>query len=216
MSSDESKEFKSLIYTRTGDDGTSGLYTGHRRKKTDIVFEALGHVDELNSTIGCARQFCIEANNGLAPFLEEIQQSLFNVGSNIGTPRNLANEIKIKRTEFDADGNCLQRLEHWIDKLDVQLPPLKTFILPSGGRAASFLHLCRSACRRAERATVALQEVPEVACDVSCVKYLNRLSDFFFVAARFASRFEGTAEVMWDKNRGTTPITIPILPKQEE
>jgi len=195
---------KSNVYTRTGDKGTSSLYNGERRPKYDDVFHALGTVDELNSSIGIANNYCKNANNGLEKHLVEIQCKLIEVGSNIATPRSASTETKLSHTSFDEAN--LELLESWIDHLDAKLPPLKHFILPSGGESAIFLHQCRSICRRAERIIVPLVE-NGIADDV-IQRYLNRLSDFFFVAARYAAKFEGQTENFYQQRRQDKPSNL--------
>ncbi|KAI8812331.1 Adenosylcobalamin biosynthesis, ATP:cob(I)alamin adenosyltransferase-like protein [Cladochytrium replicatum] len=186
------------IYTKTGDKGTSALYNGERRAKDDAVFEALGTTDELSSHLGLAREFCDESKNGISIKLEKIQCCLQDVGSNIATPRSQTkSEFKLGRTEFDKDGDLVRELERWIDEYDAQLPPLKNFILPSGGRASSALHVARSVCRRAERRVVQL--VQDNHADASVGKYLNRLSDFLFQAARYAAEHDGIEEKIYHK-----------------
>ncbi|KAJ3028092.1 UNVERIFIED_CONTAM: hypothetical protein HDU68_002477 [Siphonaria sp. JEL0065] len=185
------------IYTRTGDKGTSALYTGERRPKDDAIFEALGNVDELSSYLGLAREFCDDTNNGLSENLEKIQCILLDVGANVATPRNSASEFKRNRTEFDVDGYLVMELEAWIDELDQSLEPLKNFILPSGGKAGSTLHVARNVCRSAERKIVPL--IAENIADASVGKYINRLSDYLFTAARFAAKSEGKPERIYKK-----------------
>jgi ATP:cob(I)alamin adenosyltransferase len=187
---------KSIIYTKTGDNGVSSLYNGSRVDKADIVFEALGDVDELNAAIGVSREYCMRENNGLQDILDDIQSRLFDIGSLVATPRAESSDKKIAQTTLDRD-TILGRLENAIDTLDEQLTPLCVFILPSGGLAATSLHMARTICRRAERKVVRLhterRDVQEV------VQYLNRLSDFLFVAARYASKMEGRQETAWKK-----------------
>ncbi|KAJ3193212.1 Golgi transport complex subunit 6 [Irineochytrium annulatum] len=183
------------IYTRTGDKGTSSLYTGERRGKDDEIFEALGTTDELSSSLGLAREFCEEQTNGLPVKIDKIQCLLQDIGSNIATPRNKATEARLNKTIFDVEGKLVDELEAWIDELDAQLPPLRNFILPSGGRAASALHVCRSICRRAERRVTPI--VASGDADESTGKYLNRLSDFLFTAARYAAMKEGKTEAIY-------------------
>ncbi|KAK9768560.1 hypothetical protein K7432_000703 [Basidiobolus ranarum] len=189
---------KIKIYTKTGDKGTSSLFTGERRPKDDAIFEALGTTDELTSYIGLAREFCDEQQNGLSEKLKLVQYNIQDIGGNIATPRtsDMANQARLNRTEFDADGKLVEELEKWIDELDDKLPPLQLFILPSGGRASSSLHVARSICRRAERRVVPL--VASDSADRSTQKYLNRLSDFLFNAARFAAFKEGKEETVYN------------------
>ncbi|KAI8823676.1 Adenosylcobalamin biosynthesis, ATP:cob(I)alamin adenosyltransferase-like protein [Fimicolochytrium jonesii] len=194
------------IYTRTGDKGTSALFTGERRSKDDDIFEALGTTDELSSYLGLAIDHCQDANNGLAEKLQQVQCLLQDIGSNVATPRSNASEVRLARTEFDTDGALAVELETWIDDLDKSLPPLRNFILPSGGKAASTLHICRSICRRAERRVVPL--VKAGWADESTAKYLNRLSDFLFTAARYAAKHDGKEETIYKKFAKKAKSTI--------
>jgi cob(I)alamin adenosyltransferase len=185
------------IYTKTGDKGTSMLFNGERRNKNDEIFEALGTTDELNSNIGFAREFCIDFHTLLAERLEQTQSLLLDVGSHIATPRNQSSSGHLARTNFDEVH--VSNLERWIDEMDNELPPLKNFILPSGGKASASLHVARSVCRRAERTIVPL--VQQGSVDASVGKYINRLSDFLFMAARFVALKEGKPEVIYKKQR---------------
>lgn len=186
------------IYTKTGDQGSSSLYSGERRSKADAVFGALGDIDELNSVIGVAREYVdqLESPGLLLNQLETIQSRLLDVGSAVATPTQSSSERKLERVSF-PDGATAE-LESWIDAYSEHLPPLRNFILPSGGLAASFLHLARSVCRRAERAVVPIAE--EGATDVAVAVYLNRLSDYLFTAARYAASKEGKPEVLYKKS----------------
>ena len=123
------------IYTKTGDKGTSALYTGDRLPKDDTIFECLGSIDELNANLGLAREYIKKVPNMSTTQLEEIQARLIDVGSHVATPRTSDHEKKVAHTEFDEDH--IKNLENWIDVWDQELPPLKNFILPSGGLAAS-------------------------------------------------------------------------------
>ncbi|KAL6071172.1 MMAB protein [Balamuthia mandrillaris] len=192
-----SSQKKIKVYTRTGDKGTSSLFSGERKPKDDVVFEALGATDELNSFIGIAREYCVLSNNGLDHYLQLIQSTLLDVGSHIATPRTSHSEARLRRTEFSDE--YVDQLERWIDELDAPLPPLKNFILPSGGLSSSHLHACRSICRRAERQVVPL--VRDGLTEESVGRYLNRLSDFFFVAARYAAHRDGAKEVIYKKEQ---------------
>ncbi|KAF9903843.1 hypothetical protein EC991_003254 [Linnemannia zychae] len=195
---------KSMLYTRTGDKGESSLYNGERRVKTDRIFEALGAVDELNSAIGIAHHYCRKSENGLAEQLIEIQCNLQDIGSNIATPRNDASETQLRNTAFD-EGH-IEKLEGWIDTLDYKLPPLRNFILPSGGESSIFLHQARSICRRAERTTIPVVEANDA--DESVLKYLNRLSDYLFAAARSAAKHEGLEENVYKKAKSGREASI--------
>ncbi|KAJ3123825.1 hypothetical protein HK098_001615 [Nowakowskiella sp. JEL0407] len=193
MDAKAEEQRKLKIYTRTGDKGTSALYTGERRSKDDVVFEALGTVDELNSFLGLAGEYCDDPKFELSNKLEKVQSLLQDVGSNIATPRKSerSSDLKLSKTAFDEEGLLTKELEDWIDELDAKLPPLKNFILPvsvfagepdqfliillctqSGGKLASTLHVARSVCRRAERRIVPLREIGGV--DESVSKYVNR------------------------------------------
>eukprot|EP01088_Endostelium_zonatum_P007492 TRINITY_DN1977_c0_g1_i1.p1 TRINITY_DN1977_c0_g1~~TRINITY_DN1977_c0_g1_i1.p1 ORF type:complete len:147 (-),score=31.24 TRINITY_DN1977_c0_g1_i1:294-734(-) len=144
-----------------------------------------------------AREHCIVSGNGLDEKLEKIQSLLLDVGSCVATPPSTASERKLERTSFNED--YVKQLEQWIDEIDKQLPPLKNFILPSGGLSSSSLHVARSVCRRAERSVVPLVRSGDVPDSVG--RFLNRLSDFFFVAARFAAQKDGKEEVIYKKSQ---------------
>jgi len=202
------------IYTKSGDGGTSSLYNGERRDKTNRVFHALGDCDELSSLIGIAREFVAELaehdkKDAIASTLEWVQSRLLDVGSCIATPAT-SSEARLWRTEFSA--RHTQILEDRIDELDAELPSLTMFILPSGGMAASHLHVARCVCRRAERSTVALDDDVDDVDDVGNVDdekrntslasvktFLNRLSDYLFTAARMCAVIDGRPEVTYRK-----------------
>ncbi|KAI8141174.1 Adenosylcobalamin biosynthesis, ATP:cob(I)alamin adenosyltransferase-like protein, partial [Fennellomyces sp. T-0311] len=188
------------IYTKTGDKGTSSLYNGERRDKDDLIFEALGKVnDSKGKSNRLALEFCEEQSNvmGLCEQIQWVQCCLQDIGSNIATPREQSNEQRLARTAFDAEGKHVAQLEHWIDAMDTELPRLTQFILPSGGRASASLHVARSVCRRAERRVQPLTRAR--LCDDSTSIYLNRLSDFLFTAARYAALKQGKAEKVYKK-----------------
>mmetsp|Transcript_11705 Transcript_11705/g.17734 ORF Transcript_11705/g.17734 Transcript_11705/m.17734 type:complete len:235 (+) Transcript_11705:52-756(+) len=186
---------KSPLYTRTGDKGTSMLYSGERRSKRDPVFEALGNQDELNAIIGISRELCEGKENGLEDMLVDIQSRLFDVGAAIATPPQGSSANKQARTQFDS--RHTEQLEKWIDILDSALPPLRNFVIPSGGLCSTHLNLARSVCRRTERSVVPLLE--EGQTDPEVYRYLNRLSDFLFAAARTAAYKENKEEIIWRK-----------------
>ncbi|CAL1536174.1 unnamed protein product [Lymnaea stagnalis] len=182
------------IYTRTGDKGTSMTFTGVRKPKDDTVFNALGSTDELSSAIGLAAEHCRDAGHTVEEKLQLIQCVLQDVGSNIATPFSSAREAHLKQVQFN--NKVTHELELWIDEMSAELPPLKNFILPSGGKAACSLHLARSICRRAERCMTPLVRDKEI--DEETLRFVNRLSDFLFIAARYCAMKEGREEkVYW-------------------
>jgi cob(I)alamin adenosyltransferase len=178
------------VYTRTGDDGTTGLGGGQRVPKDSRRIEAYGTVDELNSAIGAARSF------GLAPELDTalavVQNELFHLGSDLC----ILEADKATRPVPRIEARHVEALEKLMDKLSESLPPLENFVLPGGCPGASWLHLCRTVCRRAERVAVTLAREEPVGEFV--VRYLNRLSDALFVMARFENRARGVPDVLWD------------------
>ncbi|CAM9825750.1 unnamed protein product [Ectocarpus sp. 12 AP-2014] len=186
---------KSFLYTRSGDKGTSQLYNMDTRPKSDPSFEALGNMDELNASLALAVAHSELARNGLSEMLVAIQSLIIDASALVATPRDSSSARKINRTGFPTW--CTDQLEACIDELDARTPPLKTFIVPGGGLAASHLHLARCVCRRAERSLQPLlgtgQGVEEVA------RYINRLSDLLFAAARYASVVDGKPERPWKK-----------------
>ncbi|CAH1801401.1 unnamed protein product [Owenia fusiformis] len=183
------------IYTKTGDKGTSATFTGERRIKDDIIFDALGSNDELSCAIGLAREFCLDEGHDFVHQLETIQCILQDVGSSIATPKSSARESHLSLTEFTSEN--VKDLETWIDHYTSQLPPLQNFILPSGGKCSASLHLARAVCRRTERRVVPLMRHGEM--DSAPVKYLNRLSDYLFTIARYAVLKEGKTEQIYRK-----------------
>ena len=176
------------IYTKTGDAGTTSLFGGERVRKDALRIAAYGTVDELNAFAGFAAVSCDDAV--IREYLNEIQQVLFVLGSDLATPLEEAN-AKVPRVE----ARHVDRLEESIDALEAQLDPIRFFILPGGSDTAARLHLCRTVCRRAERETVALAAADRI--NPVDVQYLNRLSDFFFVLSRYANHTAGTEEIRW-------------------
>ncbi len=176
----------SKIYTRTGDKGTTGLGDGRRVAKNDLRIEAIGCADELNSLIGLIIAQGVPAN--IEQHLTLIQHRMFDLGGELAMPGYTA-----------LTGERITQLEEQLDALNADLPPLEEFILPGGNLAAAHCHHARTVCRRAERrlTTLAGQEVEEVS--ENALKYLNRLSDYLFVAARTLARMEGGAEIYWSK-----------------
>lgn len=180
----------SKIYTRTGDEGTTGLGDGARVKKFSPRIHALGEVDELNTTLGLLLAESLP--DTLARRLLEIQHDLFDLGGELSIPG---------MTLLPAD--AIARLEAQIDEYNDELPPLKEFILPSGSRRVAACHFARAVCRRVERAVVELADAEPVSQTV--LQYINRLSDLLFVLARTLARQELGKEVMWDRSRFRAP-----------
>lgn len=181
------------IYTRTGDDGTTGLATGARVPKDHPQVESYGAVDELNSALGgaLAAGLCAE----VATPLRRIQSELFNLGGMLALLG--ADPAHLPPRPLIQDGH-VRTLEKECDALNRDLGPLKEFLLPGGTPAAAWLHLARTTCRRAERKLVALTRTVPVPPEYT--HYLNRLSDLLFIMARFENRARGVADVLWDKS----------------
>jgi cob(I)alamin adenosyltransferase len=182
----------SKIYTRTGDDGTTALASGQRVAKYDLRVEAYGTVDETNAAIGLARLHTREGMPVLDGMLARIQNDLFDLGADLSHP----DEAKDARGRLAVTDAQVERLEGEIDALNRDLEPLRSFVLPGGSPAASFLHLARTMSRRAERLMVALASRPNEPIGPPALRYINRLSDFLFVAARYAND-KGRADVLW-------------------
>lgn len=183
------------IYTRTGDTGTTALAAGPRRKKSDLRIEAYGAVDEANSAVGLA---VLQAGDEpeLAAILTRVQHDLFDLGADLATPdtgETLAWEpLRIVAVQ-------VEKLEADIDRLNAELSPLNSFVLPGGTALSAYLHLARTIIRRAERLMVALADVEGEVVNPEGLKYANRLSDLLFVAARWANRHTG--DVLWVPGR---------------
>ena len=171
------------IYTRTGDAGETSLFGGTRVPKDDARIESYGTVDELNAFVGVARAHW--PSSPIDEQLAKIQSDLFDIGAQLAAPGS---------TRFKGpDSSRIAALESAIDEMERDLDPLKSFILPGGSVAAAHLHVARTVCRRAERLVVALHDDSVQ----STIVYLNRLSDYLFVAARFANKRQGTRDVIW-------------------
>ena len=182
----------SKIYTRTGDDGSTGMADGSRVSKADNLFSVMGDIDELNSHIGLVRAQ-LKRNKGqsiekeFSEALIIIQHLLFNIGGELAMP------------EYEGvNATHIEWVEQQIDAMNTTLPPLKDFILPTGSVLVSQLHVARSVCRRAERQAVILQQQRPDAIRLTAVSFINRLSDWLFVAARFCTDPEQVSEVLWD------------------
>lgn len=184
------------IYTKTGDDGETGLFGGPRVSKDDARIEAFGAIDELNAQIGVARTESLPAS--VQALLEQIQNDLFCLGAELATPDPAA-----RGTQWIGPSH-VTTLETAIDKFQEQIEPLRQFILPGGSKAAASLHVCRVTCRRAERRIVTLGRVLRTQNTDSplsnwIVQYVNRLSDLLFVLARAANASSGTSDLVWRK-----------------
>ncbi len=193
------------IYTKTGDDGDTALFGGGRVPKSDRRVEAYGAVDELNSFVGLARTALADADAdadadpdadaGVRRGLVLIQNDLFALGANLATPGGDGSRPRPQTP--DVPVARVEAMEQWIDQATEELPELRQFVLPGGTEVAAMLHVCRSVCRRAERAVVALGRGEPL--DPGIVPYLNRLSDLFFVWARLENLRAGQADVPWSK-----------------
>ena len=192
------------VYTRTGDRGQTALVGGKRVVKDSLRVDAYGTVDELNSIVGLARVFneeCRDAGDAHR-FLDEVlcllQDELFDIGSELATPPDF-----YQTGMYRVGADQIKRLEKWIDHCQKELEPLQSFILPGGGRIGAYLHQCRTVCRRVERDVLRLSRVETINRDV--VKYLNRLSDLFFVLARWISKQTGEPEYLWQRGLRERP-----------
>eukprot|EP00873_Tetraselmis_striata_P024470 jgi/Tetstr1/444734/TSEL_032582.t1 len=185
------------IYTKTGDAGTTALASGERRPKHDLRVEAYGTVDETNAVLGLVRQVTADAHPQLDAVLGRIQNDLFDLGADLATPETeeppAYPPLRITEAQVTA-------IETEIDRLNADLEPLRSFVLPGGSAAAAHLHMARTVSRRAERLMTALAEAEPV--NRNAMVYMNRLSDFFFVASRWAND-KGAQDVLWvpGKNR---------------
>ncbi len=180
------------IYTRTGDDGTTALGTGARRKKYDLRVAAYGTLDEANAAIGIARLHT-SGEHAIHNALSRIQNDLFDLGADLATPDKGKGPGGARLTATAAQ---VTWLENQIDRLNAELAPLRTFVLPGGFAAAAYLHLARTICRRAERLIAELMDQPGESVTPEVLQYVNRLSDYLFVAARYAND-KGARDELW-------------------
>jgi cob(I)alamin adenosyltransferase len=186
------------VYTRTGDSGETALVGGKRVSKDSPRVQAYGTIDELNSVVGIARVFneesleAGEAHRFLDEVLCRLQDELFDLGSELATPPEFFQDGMYRVSESEID-----RLEKLIDKCQEDLEPLKSFILPGGGRVGAYLHQCRTVCRRAEREISRLSREEEINRNI--IKYVNRLSDLFFVLSRWIAKQTGEREYLWQR-----------------
>jgi len=179
------------IYTKTGDAGKTSLFGGERVYKDNIRVEAYGAVDELNATLGVALSENILEKSAF--ILEKIQNDLFVLGGDLATPFDFSRNLELPRTKKEMT----EFLEEQIDELESKTPPLKSFILPGGSKAAALLHLARTVCRRAERIVTRLKKKEKI--NENILIYLNRLSDLLFVLARYENHYTQTPEKKWVK-----------------
>lgn len=185
------------VYTRSGDSGDTGLVGGTRVPKDASRIEAYGTVDELNSIVGLARVFNAETAAGMARdrlegILKRVQNELFDLGSELATPPDAVYEGM-----FRIGADEVKALEHLMDECQQDLEPLNSFILPGGGRVSAFLHQCRTVCRRAERIVLRLSREEDIG--PGPLRYLNRLSDLFFVLSRWIAKQSGEPEYLWER-----------------
>jgi cob(I)alamin adenosyltransferase len=181
------------IYTRTGDDGSTALGNGERVAKTCPRVEAYGTVDEANAAIGLARALMEARDKPTEERLARIQNDLFDLGADLCVPDR---GEPVARPALRITDAQVDRLEEEIDVMNTELSPLRSFVLPGGRPAAAQLHVARTVTRRAERAIIALAELPGEPVGASAIKYVNRLSDFLFVASRYVND-RGAADVLW-------------------
>src|SRR6266481_979909 len=192
------------VYTRTGDNGETALVGGKRVPKDSARIEAYGTIDELNSIVGLARAFNEEklsegeAHRFLDLVLRQIQDELFDLGSELATPPDFFQEGMYRVGEREV-----KKIEQLIDECQKSLEPLKSFILPGGGKLGAYLHQCRTVCRRAEREILRLSRTEDINPRV--IKYINRLSDLFFVLSRWIAKQTGQTEYLWQRGLAEKP-----------
>lgn len=180
------------VYTLTGDNGTTALVGGKRVSKDDVRVEAYGSVDELNAQIGLLARNPKITYPGMLELIQKIQNKLFNIGSYLATDNQTKKEI------WGLTDSDVKELEAKIDEMSETLPPMRGFILPGGSKLSALADICRTTTRRAERRVVSLSKVAPV--DELVLHYLNRLSDFFFVFARFNNVSNQVEEILWNKD----------------
>jgi len=180
---------KSNVYTKTGDKGKTGLIGGTRVPKNDVRLEAYGTIDELNSYVGLLRSY---TTGELTELLIVIQNQLFKMGSYLATDA----KVSEFRSGINFEDVRVEELEKEMDRMEKELPELTGFVLPGGHESVSFCHVARTVCRRAERRVISMAEYDDI--DSGIVRYLNRLSDFLFVLARYFSNFFGVEEIQWN------------------
>lgn len=184
------------LYTKTGDKGETGLLSGQRVLKSHPLIDLYGEVDGLNSAIGLALSLSNSNHEAVTKTLYNVQNRLFDLGSLLACTSDKWESFKLPGISIDA----IAELETAIDQLDQELTPLKNFIIPGGSAGASALHVCRTDCRRIERRFVALNDEGETLPENS-IQFLNRLSDFLFICARFVNKEQGVADVLWEAKK---------------
>lgn len=183
---------KSKIYTKTGDSGETGLVSGNRIIKSDLRIDLYGELDELNSRVG----FCcslLNQHQDILQFLQVIQSALFDLGSNMAC--EFENRSKFNLPQLDQ--KLIESIESQIDRMDKELPVLKNFILPGGSQAVSSIHLARTCTRTVERKLIHYEHLTSEELPVLSIVFLNRLSDYFFVLARYVNHLENGKEITW-------------------
>ncbi len=189
------------IYTKTGDEGQTGLFGGERVSKSHLRIRAYGEVHELNATLGIIRSQGNEApaiQSKIDPVLQKIQNDLFDLGALLATPHEDKKRLLARATRF-LNEDDVAVLEKEIDVMEQELPPLKNFILPGGDSVGALVHWACTICRRAEREIISLAESEKEAVEADVLKYMNRLSDFLFVLARWVNFKNGVLETKWEK-----------------
>ena len=181
------------LYTRSGDDGTTGLFSGARVSKNHPRIEAYGTVDEFNACLGLCISACGpgKMEQVIRTIMVQIQSRLFDIGADLATPEGAKNESKIVR----IDETHVTEVERWIDEIDSKNTPLQTFVMPGGTDLASRLHLARTVCRRAERLMVGLSNTEPVG--EGMMRYMNRVSDLLFAMARLSNKESGVGDIPW-------------------
>jgi len=194
---DEPRIALNRIYTKTGDKGETHLAGGQRVAKDSLRIDCYGTVDELNAFVGMACVSASEAVPSLATILRRVQHELFNLGSILATRPEDVHPKQARITAVE-----IEQLEREIDQANIELAPLRSFVLPGGSRLNTELHACRTICRRAERAAVRLAREEQIPAEA--IQYLNRLGDAFFVWSRWANHVLGIAEVLWEPNQAAS------------
>lgn len=186
---------KSKVYTKTGDKGETSLVSGSRLPKSDARIELYGELDELNSRVGVATSYMTEDVKLTATiaFLHHVQSAIFDLGSNLACEPENRQKYKLPQISDEF----IQDMEQEIDRLDLELEELKNFILPGGSKAAAALHVCRTGTRTMERMLLRFQDTKGEELPENSVVFLNRLSDYFFVLARYVNKIQGGKELLW-------------------